>query len=166
MSPTKPKVRLAVVSPVLDKRNGTERIVVEWITRLQDSFEIHTYSQPVEDCDLSNIVWRQIPKLPGPHFANFVWWLLANHLWRSRKDVEFYYAAADVDAGPSLEDTFALPPAEAMACGLPEIVSAANGTSEISTNEQSGLVLNDPTNSIELAEMLRRLHQHEGFCSG
>jgi glycosyltransferase involved in cell wall biosynthesis len=38
MSLSKPKSRLAVVSPFLDRRNGTERIAVEWITRLQDSF--------------------------------------------------------------------------------------------------------------------------------
>jgi hypothetical protein len=80
MSPTKPKVRLAVVSPFLDKRNGTERIVVEWITRLQDSFEIHVYSQRVADLDLSNIVWHRIPKLPGPHLANFARWFLVKDL--------------------------------------------------------------------------------------
>jgi glycosyltransferase involved in cell wall biosynthesis len=358
MSLSKSKSRLAVVSPFLDKRNGTERIAVEWITRLQDSFEIHLYSQSVEDLDLTNIVWHKIPKLPGPHLVNFLWWFLANHLWRAwdrqihglrydlvyspgvnclnadvvsvhiifaeylqrigsnaspsksiswpirlhrklyyricrflekqvytnsetflilisqktatnlerfygrheriailylgldhetfnparrlqfrenarkeiglsaerfvvllvgndwrnkgvpvllqamallrdlpinllvisredpaaieslvidgglagyvrvmppRKDVEFYYAAADAYAGPSLEDTFALPPAEAMACGLPVIVSAANGTCEIMTNEQNGLVLSDPANSVELAEMLRRLYHDENL---
>jgi glycosyltransferase involved in cell wall biosynthesis len=78
-----------------------------------------------------------------------------------RKDVEFYYAAADVYAGPALEDTFALPPAEAMACGHPVIVSAANGICEIMTNEQNGLILSDPTNSAELAEMLRRLYHDQ-----
>jgi UDP-glucose:(heptosyl)LPS alpha-1,3-glucosyltransferase len=78
-----------------------------------------------------------------------------------RKDVEFYYAAADVYAGPSLEDTFALPPSEAMACGLPVIVSAANGTCEIMTDERNGLILSDPTNSAELAEMLRRLYHDQ-----
>jgi glycosyltransferase involved in cell wall biosynthesis len=356
MSLSKSKSRLAVVSPFLDKRNGTERIAVEWVTRLQDSFEIHLYSQSVEDLDLANIVWHRIPKLPGPHLVNFLWWFLANHLWRAwdrqirrlrcdlvyspgvnclnadvvsvhiifaeylqsigsnaspsksvswptrlhrklyyricrflekqvytnpetflilisqktatnlerfygrheriailylgldhetfnparrlqfrenarkeiglsaerfvvllvgndwrnkgvpvllqaiallrdlsinllvitredpaaieslvidgglagyvrvmppRKDVEFYYAAADAYAGPSLEDTFALPPAEAMACGLPVIVSAANGTCEIITNEQNGLILSDPTNSTELAEMLRRLYHNQ-----
>jgi glycosyltransferase involved in cell wall biosynthesis len=356
MSLSKSKPRLAVVSPFLDKRNGTERIAVEWITRLQDSFEIHLYSQSVEDLDLTNIVWHRIPKFPGPHLANFLWWFLANHLWRAwdrriwglrydlvyspgvncldadavsvhiifaeylqriggnvsapkngswptrlhrklyyrlctflekqvytnsetflilisqktaknlarfygrhdriailylgldhqtfsparrlqlresarkeiglqdghfvvlligndwrnkgvpvlvqamallrdlpinllvvsredpaaieslvdhnslagyvrimppRKDVEFYYAAADVYAGPSLEDTFALPPAEAMACGLPVIVSAANGTCEIMTNEQNGLILSDSTNSLELAQMLRRLYEDQ-----
>jgi len=35
-----------------------------------------------------------------------------------RPDVEWYYAAADAYIGPSLEDSFALPPLEAMACGL------------------------------------------------
>jgi len=30
-------------------------MAVAWITRLQDSFEIHLYSQSVEDLDLSNI---------------------------------------------------------------------------------------------------------------
>jgi hypothetical protein len=54
MSLSKSKYRLALVSPFLDKRNGTERIAFEWITRLQDSFEIHLYSQSVEDLDLSN----------------------------------------------------------------------------------------------------------------
>jgi UDP-glucose:(heptosyl)LPS alpha-1,3-glucosyltransferase len=78
-----------------------------------------------------------------------------------RNDVEFYYAAADVYAGPSLEDTFALPPAEAMACGLPVIVSAANGTCEIMTDEQNGLILSDPTNSVEPAEMLCRPYRHQ-----
>src|ERR1700693_5376115 len=83
MSLTKPNVRLAVVSPFLDKRNGTDRIVVEWITRLQDSFEIHVYSSRVADLDLSNIVRHRIPQLPGPHLANFVWWFFVNHLWRA-----------------------------------------------------------------------------------
>src|SRR5579862_3827580 len=344
MSASKQKFRLAVVSPFLDKRNGTERIAIEWITRLQDSFEIHVYSQSVEDLDLSSIVWHRIPKLPGPHLINFLWWFFANHLWRAwdgrmrglrydlvyspgvncfnadvvsvhiifaeylerirsdrsksgawptrlhrkvyyrlcrflekqvytnsetflilisqktaknlarfygrhervavlylgldhetfnptrrlqlrenarkelefegdrfvvlligndwrnkgvpvllqaiallrdlpisllvvsredpeaiesmavdsglagyvrvlppRKDVEFYYAAADAYAGPSLEDTFALPPAEAMACGLPVIVSAANGTSEIMTHGKDGLILTDPADFITLA---------------
>jgi len=348
--------RLAVVSPFLDKRHGTERRVVEWIGQLSGAFEIHVYSQHVDDLDLSKIVWHRIPKLPGPHLVNFIWWLAANPLWRSwdrrfgglrhdltfspgpncldadaisvhivfaeyvrqiqsglslgqhpvrewprilhrrlyyslviwlegrayrrsritliliarktaealahfcgrrdslpviylgldhgvfnpdrrvslrenarmqlgistdrfvvlligndwrnkglpvlfealvrlrelpidllvvgredpspframvrerglesrvhffppRNDVEFYYAAADAYAGPSLEDTFAQPPAEAMACGLPVIVSETNGTSEIITNGADGLILKDPTDSSALAAMIRRLYE-------
>jgi UDP-glucose:(heptosyl)LPS alpha-1,3-glucosyltransferase len=75
-----------------------------------------------------------------------------------RKDVEFYYAAADAYAGPSLEDTFALPPAEAMACGLPVIVSAENGTFEIISHEVDGMVLDDPADSKTLAAMIRKLY--------
>ena len=47
----------------------------------------------------------------------------------SRADVQWYYAAADVYVRPSLEDTFAQPPAEAMACGLSVITTAINADS-------------------------------------
>ena len=80
-----------------------------------------------------------------------------------RNDIEFYYAAADAYVGPSLEDTFAQPPAEAMACGLPVIVSSANGTSEIVTHEANGLILMDPTDSATLAAMIRRLYKDREF---
>jgi UDP-glucose:(heptosyl)LPS alpha-1,3-glucosyltransferase len=80
-----------------------------------------------------------------------------------RQDVEFYYAAADAYAGPSLEDTFALPPAEAMACGLPVIVSAANGTSEIITDGVDGLILRNPTDAAGLAAMIRRFMRDQEF---
>jgi len=347
--------RIAVVSPFLDKSHGTERIVVEWISRIDRQFEFHVYSQRVEDLDLSNIIWHRIPKLPGPHLFNFCWWFAANHLWRwwhrrfrelsydavfspgvncldadvisvhivfreflrrvreelrlsrnplrfwpvllhrrlyywlicflethiysnprsiliviakktlsdldriyhrrdgcvllylgfdhsafnparrselrdasraalaipekrfqllmigndwhnkgirvlieslaflpdlpielmvvgseapapframvaekglesrvlflpPRKDVEYYYAAADMYAGPSLEDTFALPPVEAMACGLPVVVSRENGAYEIMTDGVDGFILNDPTDAVSLASIIRKLY--------
>ena len=78
-----------------------------------------------------------------------------------RKDVEFYYAAADAYAGPSLEDTFALPPAEAMACGVPTIVSSENGTCEIITDGVDGMILRDPKDAATLAAMIRRLYEDE-----
>jgi glycosyltransferase involved in cell wall biosynthesis len=356
----KQKPRLAVISPFLDKRHGSERIILEWLSHLPQNFEIHVYSQRVEDVDLLKFVWHRIPKLPGPHLFNFLWWLAANRLWiawdrrfrglrhdvvfssganivgadvvcvhivfaeyvrrvqsgmrllrnpawhwprlvhrklyygvtnwmerrafinprttliacsrkttrelglfynrrdripvlylgldhtvfnparrrdlrqvaRSkldlskdqlavilvgndwrnkgvlallealerlqdlpiklfvvsredpsacwrvvtekhlenrvcfltpRKDIEFYYAAADVYAGPSLHDSYAMPPAEAMACGLPVIVSASAGVSEIMTNGIDGLILNDPTDSNALATMIRHLYEDEAF---
>ncbi len=348
--------RLAVVSPFLDKSHGTERMVVEWISHLADDFEIHVYSQDVEDIDLSKVVWHRIPKLKGPHLLNFLWWFLANHVcrawnrarglnhdlvfspgincldpdavsvhivfaefvhrvrsdlafvrnsvsawprlihrklyyrlimflegivfrnpniqliltaaqsgaeierfygrseglpvvsagldhmafnqgrcsslrvaaraalglgadrfavllvgndWRKkglltllsamrelsdlpvdlfvagrddpglfgafirenelegrvhflppRKDVEFYYAAADVYAGPSLEDTFALPASEAMACGLPVIISGRAGASELITHGIDGLILDDPADAESLAAMIRSLYEN------
>jgi len=358
--PAKPKPIVALVSPYLDKRHGTERRVAEWISGLANDFELHLYSQHVADIDLDNIAWHRIPALPGPHLLNYIWWFVANHAWRAwdrrfrgiradlvfspgincldadvvsvhivfaeyaakvasdlrlsahpvltwptlihrrlyyrliafleslvyrnpqttlvliarktdlelarhygrrkpspviylgldqsifnpqrrvllrerarrelgyrpcrfvlllignhwankglpvlieslallpelpfdllvvgrenpesyrvvlesrrlngriqfkppRADVEFYYAAADAYAGISLEDTFALPPAEAMACGLPVVVSAANGTCEIITHERDGLILQDPMDAAGLAEMIRHLYEDDAF---
>ena len=85
------------------------------------------------------------------------------HFLPPRKDIEFYYAVADAYTGPSLEDTFALPPAEAMACGMPVIVSSENGTFEIITHESDGLILNDPNDADTLAAMIRRLYEDSDF---
>lgn len=349
-----PPARIVVVSPFIDKRHGTERRIAEWITRLPPEYEIHIYSQRVEDVDLARMRWHKIPRLPGPHLVNFVWWLAANHLWRwwdarvrglrpdlvytagtncwnadlisvhivfaefvrlakpelrfganpirfwprlvhrllyyrliiflesrmytnprtqliliarktaddlkrhyglaesfpvvyigldkeifnpelrkrmrpgvrtqlglgddtfvlvlvgndwkkkglvaliealaqlkelplvlivagkddpapyrsriqelglngqvkfcpSRSDVHWYYAAADAYVGPSLEDTFAQPPAEAMACGLPVITTATNGTAEIITDGVDGLILQEPNDVKALAARIRTL---------
>jgi UDP-glucose:(heptosyl)LPS alpha-1,3-glucosyltransferase len=72
-----------------------------------------------------------------------------------RPDVEFYYAAADIYAGPSLEDAFSLPPLEAMACGLPVITSRNAGVSEIISHGKDGFILEDPGDPKELAELLQ-----------
>jgi glycosyltransferase involved in cell wall biosynthesis len=349
-------IRIAVVSPFIDKRHGTERRIAEWITRLQEHYEIHIYSQRVEDVDLTRMRWHRIPQIPGPHLLNFLWWLAANHAWRwwdghfrglrcdlvytagtncwdadlisvhivfaefvrrvapelslprnpirswprlihrriyywliiflerhmytnpktgliliakktavdlkrhygidgnlpivyigldrnifnrdlrlrdrskvrsqmgfgddtfvlllvgngwknkglvaliealaelkelplvlivvgkddsspyqrrirelglekritfqpSRPDVQWYYAAADAYVGPSLEDTFAQPPAEAMACGLPVITTSTNGTAEIMTDGVDGLILQDPNDVTGLAERIRTLFE-------
>jgi glycosyltransferase involved in cell wall biosynthesis len=352
-----PPVRIAVVSPFIDKRHGTERRIAEWISRLPPEYEIHIYSQRVEDVDLARMRWHKIPRVPGPHLVNFLWWLAANHIWRwwdararglrpdivytagtncwdadlisvhivfaefvrmaepelrfggnpvrfwprlihrwlyyrliiflerrmytnprtgliliakktaddlmshyslagpfpivyigldkdifnpnsrqrmrldvrkqlgldddkfvlvlvgndwkkkglvaliealtqlrdlplvlvvagrddsapyqsrirelglegkvkfcpPRSDVQWYYAAADVYVGPSLEDTFAQPPAEAMACGLPVITTATNGTAEIMTDGVDGLILPDPNDFAGLAHRIRWLYEH------
>jgi UDP-glucose:(heptosyl)LPS alpha-1,3-glucosyltransferase len=74
-----------------------------------------------------------------------------------RPDVEFYYAAADIYVSPSLEDSFGLPPLEAMACGLPVIVSSRSGVSELVTDGVDGLVLKDPRDVASLAGMISNL---------
>ncbi len=351
-----PPIRVAVLSPFIDKRHGTERRIAEWISRLPRDYEIHIYSQRVEDVDLARMTWHRIPAIPGPHIINFLWWFAANHLWRwwdarfhglrydlvytagtncidadlisvhivfseffrqvapelrllgnpvrfwprllhrrlyykliillerrlypnpktgiiliekktaadlkhfygidgnlpvvyigldqqvfnselrlrnraamraqlglrddqfalvlvgndwkkkgiaallealatlkdlplilvvagkddstpyqarikelglegrvtfqpSRADVQSYYAVADVYVGPSLEDTFAQPPAEAMACGLPVITTATNGTAEIMTDGVDGLIVQDPNDSADLAAKIRLLFE-------
>ncbi|MCU1241514.1 MAG: family glycosyltransferase [Candidatus Acidoferrum typicum] len=83
----------------------------------------------------------------------------------STDDVEHFYAAADLYAGPSLEDSFALPPLEAMACGLPVITSVNNGGSQIITEGVDGFVLSDPRDAVALSTLLRRLYQNPEFCA-
>jgi UDP-glucose:(heptosyl)LPS alpha-1,3-glucosyltransferase len=79
--------------------------------------------------------------------------------WESpRPDVIDFYAAADIYISPTQEDSFGLPVAEAMACGLPVITSKFAGVSELIQNERDGLVLPDPANSSALADILRGLH--------
>jgi glycosyltransferase involved in cell wall biosynthesis len=79
------------------------------------------------------------------------------HFLPPRADVEFYYSAADAYAGPSLEDTFSLPPAEAMACGLAVITTRDTGVSEIIHHGADGLVLENPADAKTLADWLARL---------
>jgi glycosyltransferase involved in cell wall biosynthesis len=352
---------LAVVSPFIDKRHGTERRVAEWTSRLTRDYDVHVYSQRVEDLDLTALTWHRIPKIPGPHLVNFLWWLWANHAWRwwgrrirgishdlvftagtncldadaisihivfaeferqvrpelsfgrnsvaswprlihrrlyyrlikalerhlylcpraqliliarktqedldrfygpheplpvvymgidhatfnpqmraarrpdarkelgisddrfvfllvgndwrkkglftlldalplladfpvmllvagsdeahsyqkqiqesklqdrvrflpSRGDVAFYYAAADAYVGPSIEDTFAQPPAEAMSCGLPVITTVTNGTAEIMTEGVDGISLRDPLDARALAAAMRSLCGDRELC--
>ncbi|HWY09098.1 MAG TPA: glycosyltransferase family 4 protein [Candidatus Acidoferrales bacterium] len=77
-------------------------------------------------------------------------------------DIMKFYAAADLYAGPSLHDSFALPPIEAMACGLPVITSVTNGGSQIITEGFDGFVLSDPQDSVALSQLIARLYeQHE-----
>ena len=103
---------------------------------------------------------------PGPYRALIRDRGLQNHVnfLPPRKDVEFYYAAADAYVGPSLEDTFALPAAEAMACGLPVIVSARAGASALITNGADGLILDDPTDAQLLATLIRNLCRDSELC--
>jgi glycosyltransferase involved in cell wall biosynthesis len=78
-------------------------------------------------------------------------------------DVVQFYAAADLYAGPSLEDGFNLPILEAMACGLPAIASSQTGASENITDRKNGLILADPQDDTTLAQFIRELYQDAIF---
>lgn len=93
--------RIAVVSPFIDKRHGTERRVAECVQHLADDYEIHVYSNRVEDVDLDKITWHRIPALPGPHLFAYLWWFVANHLWRWR-DRRFRGLAPEVVYTPGI----------------------------------------------------------------
>jgi glycosyltransferase involved in cell wall biosynthesis len=95
-------MRLAVVSPFLDRAHGTEMCIVEQIERLaqQDQWRIELYSQKVTEVNgvevasqvasddsgtAGGIFWHRISDMPGPHLLKFLWWFAANH-WRRRRD--------------------------------------------------------------------------------
>jgi glycosyltransferase involved in cell wall biosynthesis len=75
------------------------------------------------------------------------------------RSVDDAYRAADCLAHPTLEDTFAMVVLEAMAHGLPVVVSSARycGIAEHLTHESDALVLDDPRDSKALADALKRV---------
>jgi UDP-glucose:(heptosyl)LPS alpha-1,3-glucosyltransferase len=77
----------------------------------------------------------------------------------SREDVLDFYAAADLYVSPSREDSFGLPVAEAMACGLPAITSVFAGVSSLLHDGVDSLILRDPHDAKTLATMIRTLYQ-------
>ncbi|MHB8608911.1 MAG: glycosyltransferase family 4 protein [Candidatus Acidiferrales bacterium] len=88
-------MRLAVVSPFVDRRHGTERALAELLERLAGDYgcEIHLYSQCVEDLPVSDpksahsaesgvIFWHKVASIQGPHVAQFVAWMFWNGFQR------------------------------------------------------------------------------------
>lgn len=91
-------MRLAVVSPFVDRRHGTERALAELLERLAGDYgcEIHLYAQRVEDLRVSDpklpksahptesgtIFWHKVPAIPGPHAAQFLAWMFLNGFLR------------------------------------------------------------------------------------
>ena len=69
------------------------------------------------------------------------------------------YEAADCLVHPTLEDTFAMVVLEAMAHGLPVVVSASTycGISGLLTDGVNGLILDDPQDVSALAHVLLAL---------
>jgi glycosyltransferase involved in cell wall biosynthesis len=80
-------------------------------------------------------------------------------------DVGVAYQAADILVHPTLEDTFGMVVLEAMAHGLPVVVSAGRycGIAEDLTHEINAMVLQDPTDSHVLAETLQTLMTNENL---
>ncbi len=85
------------------------------------------------------------------------------HWVSPRPDVITFYAAADTYASPSLEDSFGLPVAEAMACGLPVITSAYAGVSGLIHNTVDGFILREPGDTQTLARIIERLYRDTEF---
>src|SRR5277367_842837 len=88
-------LRIAVVSPFVDRRHGTERALAELLERLARDYgcEIHLYAQRVEDLQISDphaarskesgaIFWHKVPSIPGPHVVQFLAWMFLNGFLR------------------------------------------------------------------------------------
>ena len=107
-------MRLAVISPFLDRRHGTERVISELIERLARDYgcEIHLYAQRVEALRLTPIDgppqagrgcirWHRIVSVPGPHLIQYMWWFAANTLQRWW-DVRFGKLSPDLVFSPGI----------------------------------------------------------------
>lgn len=77
----------------------------------------------------------------------------------SMKELAPAYAAADCLAHPTLEDTFAMVVLEAMAQGLPVLVSGPSycGIASALQHGHNALILNDPRDAVALAQAVQRL---------
>jgi UDP-glucose:(heptosyl)LPS alpha-1,3-glucosyltransferase len=79
--------------------------------------------------------------------------------------VEHAYAAADALLLPTPYDAFAMVVTEAMACGLPVVVSREAGACELIAHRVNGLVLNDATSVEELAGHMYFLESDPGSAA-
>ncbi|MFY2952028.1 glycosyltransferase family 4 protein [Achromobacter ruhlandii] len=74
-------------------------------------------------------------------------------------EVARYFAAADIYAHPTLNDSYAMAPLEAMSHGLPVVVSspAYCGFAQYLSAGKDALILQDPRDGAQLAQALQRL---------
>ena len=92
-------MRIAVISPFVDRRHGTERALAEVLDRLaaQHGDTIDLYAQKVSDLncsfnsansagDSAKIIWHRVRTLPGPHLIQFLGWFFLNRWKRWRTE--------------------------------------------------------------------------------
>ena len=82
--------------------------------------------------------------------------------WKSYEDLPYYYARASCFVLPSISEPWGLVVNEAMACGLPVLVSRNCGcVPELCRPGENGYVF-DPDSVEELAELMRRVSSSPG----
>ena len=107
-------MRLAVVSPFVDRRHGTERALAELLERLAGEYgcEMHLYAQRVDDLAVAErqpagteqsgaIFWHGVPSIRGPHVVQFVAWVMLQGLLR-RWDTIFGGISYDLVLSPGI----------------------------------------------------------------
>lgn len=77
------------------------------------------------------------------------------------RHVHEIYAGGDIFVFPSEYDAFGTACLEAMASGLPVIVSKASGVSELVTHGSDGFIINHPIDACEIARHLQALFEKE-----
>ncbi len=108
-------MRLAVVSPFLDRQHGTELCIIEQIERLaaRDNWEIHLYAQRVQDVhglrlfthpsesSPGSILWHRASDIRGPHLLKYLWWFVVNQR-RRRRDLRSGKICPDLTYSPGI----------------------------------------------------------------
>ena len=92
-------MRIAVISPIVDRQHGTERAVAELVDRLAVNHkdDIELYAQSVSDIRLNpdsaartngsgEINWHRVGSFAGPHLIQFLSWLFLNRFVRWRQE--------------------------------------------------------------------------------
>jgi glycosyltransferase involved in cell wall biosynthesis len=125
-------VRIAVISPFLDRSHGTERCIVEQLERfaVEPGAEIHIYAQRVQDLrgvtrykygaateaaghgaekTANRLFWHKVPAILGPHLLQYIFWFFANRICRWW-DAAFHNARYDLlySAGINATDADAI----------------------------------------------------------
>jgi UDP-glucose:(heptosyl)LPS alpha-1,3-glucosyltransferase len=77
-------------------------------------------------------------------------------------DIENYYAAADLAALPALQEAFGNVVLEALASGLPVLVSRGVGAAEVFAGSIAGSVVDRPDDPVELSSKLLALLRQAG----
>ena len=78
-----------------------------------------------------------------------------------KNEINKIYTASDIFILPSIYESFGNVCLEAMASGIPVIVSRNCGASEIITHKENGLIINNPKNSYEVSEAIKFLLSHK-----
>jgi UDP-glucose:(heptosyl)LPS alpha-1,3-glucosyltransferase len=107
-------VRIAAISPIVDRQHGTERAVAELLDRLstQHCDMIDLYAQKVSDLNCSSypaarandpgkIIWHPVSSFPAPHLIRFLGWLLLNR-WTRRRHERASHTIPDVVFSPGI----------------------------------------------------------------